>query len=582
MQGLYVSKSTLFGIVVSLLFSSVLLAEEQKRQSNALILQADFSGLVMAGVAYTIDKELDIYNLRPLIPLYDIKAASASLAYNAQTWPAGTVFVSVVDPGVGTKRKSVVLKTKNGLYFVSPDNGSLSGPAKDYGISAVREIDESVNRRANTEWSHTFHGRDVYAYTGARLAAGVISFEEVGPLLPAQVIQLDALTGRYDDGLFTAYISGGTGRLGNVELSITRDLFESANAEFGNVFEVVIRNHNTIVWQGSLAYVRSFGEVALGENLLFINSSGLLSIAVNQGNFANKYGIGSGKNWTIELRNTTSENAHFRFESIDTFVSSRGVDVPVTFVHPTVKEGIALPLVVMAHGHGGTRHEAGGFTRVAEGLAKRGIASIRMDFPGCGDSTESFVNNNLNNMLKDISASRDFALNQVLIDSNRIGLFGFSMGGRLALLSSADNYQVIATWAPAGLNGAATLINLLGGPAAYGALKTHAEKNGFAPFTTNWGQDQKLGTQWFTDMEASMPLNVLESFEGPFLVLHGDSDTVVTANVTNAVVAAATSSQEVLHHVIAGAGHGLGLFTNNQQYSSEAVDTTVQFLGARL
>jgi len=586
MQGLSIRKFTLFGIVLSLLLSTTLLAETHKQQTNALILQADFSGLVMAGVAYTVDQELAIYNLRPLIPLYDIKAASASLAYNAQTWPAGTVFVSVVDPGVGTKRKSVVLETKNGLYFVSPDNGSLSGPAEDYGISAVREIDESVNRRTNTDWAHTFHGRDVYSYTGARLAAGVISFKEVGPLLPAEVTQLDVLTGDYKDGLFSAYVSGGTGRLGNIEFSINRSLFETANASFGNIFEVEIRNHDTIVWQGSLPYVRSFGEVPLGENLLFINSSGLLSIAVNQGNFAEKYSIGSGKDWTIELRNTAykplAQSTHYKIEAIDTFVSSRGISVPVTFTRPIVENDAAIPLVVMAHGHGGTRHEAGGFTRVAEGLAERGIASIRMDFPGCGDSKESFANNNLGNMLKDIEASRDFALKQIRVDNKRIGLFGFSMGGRLALLSSADNYQVIATWAPAGSNGAATLIRSLGGSKAYKALKNQAEKEGFVPFTTEWGQDQKLGAQWFTDMEESNPLDALSSFKGPLLVLHGDSDTVVTSNVTDAVVAAATSSQEVQHHVIAGAGHGLGLFSNNQQYSSEAVDTTVQFIGERL
>ena len=82
---------------------------------------------------------------------------------------------------------------KPGLYFVSPDKGSLLGPAEDYRIATVCEIDESINRRANTNWAHTFHGRNVYSYIGARLAAGVISFAEVEPLLPAQVMQLDAL-----------------------------------------------------------------------------------------------------------------------------------------------------------------------------------------------------------------------------------------------------------------------------------------------------------------------------------------------------------------------------------------------------
>lgn len=277
-------------------------ADEAKPGKNALLIQADFAGLVMTGVAYSVSKDLDVYNVRPLIPLYNIREASASMAYNAQTWPAGTVFVSVVDPGVGTDRKSVVLQTKTGLFFVSPDNGSLSGPAKQYGIEAVREIDETVNRIPGSEWSHTFHGRDVYSYTGARLAAGVISYVEVGPLLEAKVIMLEEMGARLEDGVLYGYISGGTGRLGNISFSIDRHLFEEINPAYGEMYDVVIRNIGEVAWEGSLPYTKSFGDVPLGDNLLFVNSSGSTSIAVNQGNFASKYGIGSGDNWTIEIK----------------------------------------------------------------------------------------------------------------------------------------------------------------------------------------------------------------------------------------------------------------------------------------
>jgi len=269
---------------------------------NALVIQADFAGLVMTGVAYSVSKELDIHNIRPLIPLYDIRSASASLAYNAQTWPAGTVFVSVVDPGVGTARKSVVLKTKNGLFFVSPDNGSLSGSATSYGVEAVREIDESVNRRPGSEWSHTFHGRDVYSYTGARLAAGVISYEQVGQLMEPEVIMLDTLAGRLENGILYGFISGGTGRLGNISFSIDRHLFERVNPVYGEIYDVVIRNDAEIKWKGSIPYAKSFGDVPVGENLLFVNSSGDLSIAINQGNFAKAFGIEYGNDWHIEIK----------------------------------------------------------------------------------------------------------------------------------------------------------------------------------------------------------------------------------------------------------------------------------------
>lgn len=272
-----------------------------KPEHHTLVIQADFAGLVMTGVAKSVSRDLEVFNVRPLIPLYDIRAASESLAYNAQTWPAGTVFVSVVDPGVGTSRKSVVLKTKNGLYFVSPDNGSLSGPAEAYGIEAVREIDESVNRRPGTEWSHTFHGRDVYSYTGARLAAGVISFEKVGPLLPAEVVRLEMTVGTYDDEVFEGQVAGGVGRLGNIYFNIDRGMFERDEPAYGDVYEVVITNDERVVWEGAIPYVKSFGSVPVGDNLLFVNSSGLLSVAVNQGNFADKYGIGYGPDWRVRV-----------------------------------------------------------------------------------------------------------------------------------------------------------------------------------------------------------------------------------------------------------------------------------------
>ena len=288
--------------LVFVLIATGVRAANADANANALVIQADFAGHVMTGVAYSVSKDLDIFNVRPLIPLYDIRAASNSLRYNAQSWPAGTVFVSVVDPGVGTERKSVVLQTKNDLFFVSPDNGSLSGPAEAYGIEAVREIDESVNRIQGSEWSHTFHGRDVYSYTGARLAAGVISFAEVGPLLEPEVIMLEQLGARLDYGVLYGFVTGGTGRLGNVSFSIDRHLFEQIEPEYGELFEIMIRNLGQIAWQGSLPYSRSFGSVPVGDALLFINSSGRLSVAINQGNFARANGIGSGEDWSIEIR----------------------------------------------------------------------------------------------------------------------------------------------------------------------------------------------------------------------------------------------------------------------------------------
>src|SRR5215467_4136181 len=164
-------------------------------QNKIVVFQTDFGlkdGAVsaMKGVAMGVSQDLKLFDLTHEIPAYNIWEAAYRLQQTAQYWPAGTVFVSVVDPGVGSTRKSVVLKTKSGYFIVTPDNGTLTLVAQSLGIAELREIDEKVNRRKGSEGSYTFHGRDVYAYTAARLAAGVISFEQVGPLLPAEVVNI--------------------------------------------------------------------------------------------------------------------------------------------------------------------------------------------------------------------------------------------------------------------------------------------------------------------------------------------------------------------------------------------------------
>ena len=169
-----------------------------------LILQSDFGtadGAVSAmyGVAYGVDQELRISDLTHEIPQYDIWEASYRLIQTVSYWPEGSVFVSVVDPGVGSTRRSIVVKTKGGQYIVSPDNGTLTHVKRIIGLDGARVIDESVNRLPNSGESYTFHGRDIYAYTGAKLAAGVISFEEVGPEVDVDsVIELPIVEPVYD------------------------------------------------------------------------------------------------------------------------------------------------------------------------------------------------------------------------------------------------------------------------------------------------------------------------------------------------------------------------------------------------
>ena len=281
------------------LLSSVGLTAKER---NAVVIQADFGGAVMPGVVFAVDKTIPIFNVQPLIELYNIDAAARNLVYTAPVWPAGTVFISVVDPGVGTKRKSVVVKTKNGQFFVGPDNGSFGYVAKEFGVEAVREIDEKINRRPGTEWSHTFHGRDVYAYVAGRLAGGVITYEQVGPLLGTKVVELDLPKPVLKDGTVTGMIDSSRGHLGNTTCLIDRRTFDQLGIKEGELAVVTIRQGQKVVWEETVPYARTFGDVPVGKNLMFINSSGFVAMAVNQGNFANTYNIDSGRDWTLAVR----------------------------------------------------------------------------------------------------------------------------------------------------------------------------------------------------------------------------------------------------------------------------------------
>ena len=276
--------------------------------NNLLVLQSDF-GLVdgavsaMIGVALEESNTLKIHHLTHDITPYNIFEGSYRLFQTVDYWPAGTTFVSVVDPGVGSKRKSVVAKTKKGQYIVTPDNGTLSFIKKHVGIEAIREISEVENRRKDTEHSYTFHGRDVYAYTGAKLASGHISFEEVGPELKVEdIIEIQVV----ETTLAENYVSGAIDildvRFGSLWTSITREEFYTLKPEFGDRFEVTIYNNDMLVYQNQVTYGKSFADVRIGQPILYINSLYRVGLAINQGSFAKAYNVGVGAQWHIEIK----------------------------------------------------------------------------------------------------------------------------------------------------------------------------------------------------------------------------------------------------------------------------------------
>ncbi|WQY70493.1 S-adenosyl-l-methionine hydroxide adenosyltransferase family protein [Helicobacter pylori] len=295
---------------ISALFLSACIGLSSVYADNALILQTDFSlkdGAVsaMKGVAFSVNSNLKIFDLTHEIPPYNIWEGAYRLYQTASYWPQGSVFVSVVDPGVGTNRKSVVLKTKNGQYFVSPDNGTLTLVAQTLGIDSVREIDEKANRLKGSEKSYTFHGRDVYAYTGARLASGAITFEQVGPELPAKVVEIPYQKAKATKGEVKGNIPILDIQYGNVWSNISDKLLNQAKIKRNDILCVTISKGSKKQYEGKMPYVASFGDVLKGQPLVYLNSLLNVSVALNRDNFAQKYQIKSGADWNIDIKKCT-------------------------------------------------------------------------------------------------------------------------------------------------------------------------------------------------------------------------------------------------------------------------------------
>jgi len=275
-------------------------------QSKIVVFQSDFGlkdGAVsaMKGVAMGVDTGLKLFDLTHEIPAYNIWEAAYRLEQTVPYWPAGTVFVSVVDPGVGTSRRSVVLKTNAGHYIVTPDNGTLTLIAASEGIAAIREIDEAVNRRKGSERSYTFHGRDVYAYTGARLAAGTISFEQVGKLLPNEVVQVPYQQAVAEGKKLKGTIAILDIQYGNIWTNIPADLFKQLDPKTGDLIHVKIFHNKIKVYESDMPYMETFGGVAKGKPLAYLNSLLQVSFALNQGSFSNVHHVYSGSDWTVEV-----------------------------------------------------------------------------------------------------------------------------------------------------------------------------------------------------------------------------------------------------------------------------------------
>ncbi|MCP1159029.1 S-adenosyl-l-methionine hydroxide adenosyltransferase family protein [Bacillus infantis] len=280
---------------------------------RALVFQSDFGladGAVSAmhGVAFSVSPAIPIFNLTHNIPAFSVWEASCRLNQTLPYWPEGTVFVSVVDPGVGSERRSLAFKTATGQVVITPDNGTLTHVSMNAGIAEARVINETMNRLPGSLESHTFHGRDIYAYTGARLASGAVSFEELGEHVdPGGICILQAPCASFNNGKSAGCIEIMDVRFGNLWTNIGRSLLIEMGVAHGDRLIAEIRAGQSLAFRGLVTFGKSFADVPGGEPVAYINSLGNLGLAVNQGSFAEIFSIRAGQDWTISV-----EKSEFR------------------------------------------------------------------------------------------------------------------------------------------------------------------------------------------------------------------------------------------------------------------------------
>ena len=241
-------------------------------------------------------------------------------------------------------------------------------------------------------------------------------------------------------------------------------------------------------------------------------------------------------------------------------IEANGRTIPAIVTLPA-GEG-PFPAVVLNHGHGGSKDENTGFGGIAAALAEAGIASIRMDFPGCGDSTAPFTENTLSNMIADSNAAKDYLVANYPVDAGRLGILGYSMGGLISaeIVSQEDNpYQAVVLLSGALVDIETLAPNLFGSMETYEELKTAAEADGYATFTTIYGQTQDLSAAWFSDLEAADGIADIQKFDGPVLIMYGDKDEMVTPEMNQAIADVLPEAQVV---VVPGADHGYGFYSD--------------------
>ncbi len=277
-------------IIVAIFLLNVSFAQSKAVQPPhpTLVFMTDF-GLqddavaICKAVMLQIVPNLRIMDITHDVTPFSILDGARYLAGTSPYYPAGTVFVVVVDPGVGTSRKAVVVKSKKGQYFILPDNGLMTFIEDRDGIEGAREI-TNPNWMIGAKISSTFHGRDIFSPAGAHVANGE-DWTQAGPVVP-RLVRLDLKPPVLNEHGITGQVIGLDGPFSNIITNIPAEMFARLGYQRGDPVKFRMGDR-----EFTAPFMKTFGDVPVGEPLLFIDSRGRLEFSVNEGFAGKKYGV---------------------------------------------------------------------------------------------------------------------------------------------------------------------------------------------------------------------------------------------------------------------------------------------------
>ena len=226
----------------------------------------------MKGVILDICPDAVIIDVSHQVHPFDVRQGAFLLHQAAPYFPTGTIHTAVIDPGVGTDRRRIIIKGRRG-FFVGPDNGVLSLAVQKEGFVKGVEIRETKFMRPNP--SPTFDGRDVFAPAAAHLACGV-ELEAFGPVISCMVTPPFARATRRKEKLVGEVLH--VDRFGNVITNIPGSLLSSFKAEAGEVFHVKVDGQ-----EARMTVSRTYGNVPVGTPVMVVGSSDFVEVSVNRG-----------------------------------------------------------------------------------------------------------------------------------------------------------------------------------------------------------------------------------------------------------------------------------------------------------